>query len=162
EADGIQLGFVEGRVNPNRTMVHVNKPEGPEPDFVSFSEDVFSMATQAATHWDALAHCSHAGHIYNGYPASTITMDGGATPCGIHRAGAVVSRGVLLDVARALGREVLEPGYPIAPADLDAACELARVDLEPGDIVLVRTGQMVHLEPDRRDLVAYTWPSPGL
>ncbi|HEY1444307.1 MAG TPA: cyclase family protein [Acidimicrobiales bacterium] len=162
EADGIQLGFVEGRVNPTRTMVHVNKPEGPDPDFVSFSEDVFSMATQAATHWDALAHCSQAGHIYNGYPASTVTMEGGATRCGIHRAGAVVSRGVLLDVARALGREVLEPGYPIAPADLDAACDLARVDLEPGDIVLVRTGQMVHLEPERRDLVAYTWPSPGL
>jgi kynurenine formamidase len=162
EADGIQLGFVEGRVNPTRTTIHVNKPEGPDPEFISFSEDVFSMATQAATHWDALAHCSHAGHIYNGYPASTITAEAGATRCGIHRAGAVVSRGVLLDVARALGREVLEPGYPIAPADLDAARDLARVDIEPGDIVLVRTGQMVHLEPERRDLVAYTWPSPGL
>jgi kynurenine formamidase len=89
-------------------------------------------------------------------------MEGGATRCGIHRAGAVVSRGVLLDVARALGRDVLEPGHPIAPGDLDAACALAHVDLEPGDIVLVRTGQMVHLEPGRRDLVAYTWPSPGL
>jgi kynurenine formamidase len=162
EADGIQLGFVEGRVNPTRTMVHVNKPEGPDPEFIAFSEDVFAMATQAATHWDALAHASHAGHIYNGYPASTVTKEGGAARCGIHRAGAVVSRGVLLDVARALGREVLEPGYPIAPADLDAACELAHVDVEPGDIVLVRTGQMVHLEPERRDLVAYTWPSPGL
>jgi kynurenine formamidase len=162
EAEGIQLGFVEGRVNPTRTMAHVNQPEGPDPEFVAFSEDVFTMATQAATHWDALAHCSHAGHIYNGYPASTVTMEAGATRCGIHRAGAVVSRGVLLDVARALGRDVLEPGYPIAPADLDAACDLARVDLEPGDIVLVRTGQMVHLEPERRDLVAYTWPSPGL
>ena len=28
--------------------------------------------------------------------------------------------------------------------------------------MLVRTGQMVHLRPERRDLVAYTWPSPGL
>ena len=28
--------------------------------------------------------------------------------------------------------------------------------------MLVRTGQMVHLAPERRDLVAYTWPSPGL
>jgi kynurenine formamidase len=119
------------------------------------------MATQAATHWDALAHASHAGVIYNGYPASTVTAEGAAR-CGIHRAGAVVSRGVLLDVARALGRDVLEPGHPISPADLDAACKFAHVTPERGDIVLVRTGQMVHLEPDRRDLVAYTWPSPGL
>ena len=74
----------------------------------------------------------------------------------------MVSRGVLLDVARALGRDVLEPGYPIMPATSTRRCEMADVALEPGDIVLVRTGQMVHLAPERRDLVAYTWPSPGL
>jgi kynurenine formamidase len=161
DAEGIQLGFVKGRVNITHSMVHVNQPEGPDPDFIAFSEDVFNMATQAATHWDALAHCSHAGRLYNGYPASSVTEDGAAR-CGIHRAGVVVSRGVLLDVARGLGRDVLEPGHPIMPADLDAARELAGVELEAGDIVLVRTGQMVHLQAERRDLVAYTWPSPGL
>ena len=162
EAEGIQLGFVEGRVNPTRTMVQVNQPvNADQPDWVCFSEDVLTLATQCATHWDALAHSSYGGVIYNGYPASTVSADGAAR-CGIHRLGTVVSRGVLLDVARALGRDVLEPGYPISPGDLDAARELAQVALEPGDIVLVRTGQMVHLAPGRRDLVAYTWPSPGL
>ena len=164
EAEGIQLGFVEGRVNPTRTMVQVNQPVNAEqPEWVCFSEDVLTLATQCATHWDALAHASYGGVIYNGYPASTVSADGAAR-CGIHRLGTVVSRGVLLDVARALGADgdVLEPGYPIMPDDLDAAVELAGVDLEPGDIVLVRTGQMVHLAPDARDLVAYTWPSPGL
>ncbi len=162
EAEGIQLGFVEGRVNPTRTMVQVNQPvNADQPEWVCFSEDVLTLATQCATHWDALAHSSYGGVIYNGYPASTVSADGAAR-CGIHRLGAVVSRGVLLDVARALGRDVLEPGYPIMPGDLDAAREMADVAMEPGDIVLVRTGQMVHLAPERRDLVAYTWPSPGL
>ncbi len=162
EAEGIQLGFVEGRVNPTRTMVQVNQPvNADQPEWVCFSEDVLTMATQCATHWDALAHSSYGGVIYNGYPASTVSADGAAR-CGIHRLGAVVSRGILLDVARALGREVLQPGYPITPDDLDAACALGNVTVEPGDIVLVRTGQMVHLRPDQRDLVAYTWPSPGL
>ena len=162
EAEGIQLGFVEGRVNPTREMVQVNQPVNPEqPDWVCFSEDVVTMATQCATHWDALAHSSYGGVIYNGYPAGVVSADG-ASRCGIHRLGPVVSRGVLLDVARALGCDVLEPGYPIMPADLDAAVGLAGMELEPGDIVLVRTGQMVHLAPGRRDLVAYTFPSPGL
>ena len=162
EAEGIQLGFVEGRVNPTLTMVQVNQPvNADQPDWVCFSEDVVSLATQCATHWDALAHSSYGGVIYNGYPASSVSADGAAR-CGIHRLGAVVSRGVLLDVARALGRDVLEPGHPISPDDLDAARELAGIVLEPGDIVLVRTGQMVHLAPGQRDLVAYTWPSPGL
>jgi kynurenine formamidase len=161
-AEGIQLGFVEGRVNPTLTMVQVNQPVNADrPDWVCFSEDVVSMATQCATHWDALAHASYGGVIYNGYPASSVSADGAAR-CGIHRLGTVVGRGVLLDVARALGRDVLAPGHPIMPGDLDAASELAGVTLAPGDIVLVRTGQMVHLAAGRRDLVAYTWPSPGL
>jgi len=161
EAEGIQLGFVEGRVNPSRTMVQVNVPVNTEqPDWVCFSEDVLTLATQCATHWDALSHSSYGGVIYNGYAASTISTDGAAR-CGIHRLTTVVTRGVLLDVARALGREVLEPGYPIMPGDLDAACELAGVSVEPGDIVLVRTGHMVHLGPEG-DLVSYWWPSPGL
>ena len=161
EAEGIQAGFVEGRVNPTRIMTQVNNALSADPEWICTSEDVVTMATQCATHWDALAHCSYGGVIYNGYPASSVSADGAAR-CGIHRLTTVISRGVLLDVARAFGRDVLEAGYPIMPADLDAACELAKLSVEPGDIVLVRTGQMVHLAPGSRDLVAYTWPSPGL
>jgi kynurenine formamidase len=161
ETEGIQAGFVEGRVNPTHAMTKVNEPQSPDPEWVCFSEDVVTLATQGATHWDALGHCSYGGVIYNGYPADSVAA-GSAGRGGIHRLDTVLSRGVLLDVARALGHEVLDPGYPITPEDLDAACEMARVTIEPGDIVLVRTGQMVHLHSDPRDLVAYTWPSPGL
>jgi kynurenine formamidase len=161
EAQGIQAGFVKGRVNPSRTMIQVNEVLSPDPDWIRTSEDLLTMATQSATHWDALAHASYGGVIYNGYPASSIT-EAGAARCGIHRLTTVVSRGLLLDVARAKRVDVLEPGYPITPADLDESCALAGVDVAPGDIVLVRTGQMVHLAPEHRDLVAYTWPSPGL
>ncbi len=71
EAEGIQVGVVEGRVNPTRTMVQVNMPVNAEqPDWVCFSEDVLTLATQCATHWDSLAHSSYGGIIYNGYPAA--------------------------------------------------------------------------------------------
>jgi kynurenine formamidase len=109
--------------------------------------------------------------MYNGHPADAVTAQG-AGRLGIHLVRTLVSRGVLLDVARARGLDVLEPGYPITPEDLDAAAELARLDVIPGDVVLVRTGQMVHLAlpgrrpatgtAPRRDLLAYLFPSPGL
>jgi kynurenine formamidase len=161
EAEGIQAGFIKGRVNPTRSMIQVNEPLSADPDWVCASEDVVTLALQCATHWDALAHCSYDGHIYNGYPAASVDADG-AGRCGIHRLGAVVSRGVLLDVARTLALDVLDPGYAITPDDLSAAADLSGTAIEPGDIVLVRTGQMVHLQPPTRDLVAYTWPTPGL
>jgi kynurenine formamidase len=159
--EGIQAGFVEGRINPSVSVVQTNNPLSPDPEWICASEDVVTLATQCATHWDALAHVSYGGIIYNGFPASSVSANGAAR-CGIHKLTTVVSRGVLLDVARALGRDVLEPGYPISPDDLDAACRLAKLDIAPGDILLVRTGQMVHLRAPQRDLVAYTWPSPGL
>ncbi len=167
-SEGIQMGFVPGRENPDRTMIAVNSPLGPDPDWICASEDRVDMALQCATHWDALAHVSYAGRMYNGFPASSVTSEG-ASRCGIHLVKTLVSRGILLDVARTHGVDVLEPGYPISPEDLDAALDMARVTLEPGDIVLVRTGQMVHLALSGntslgpgRDLVAYTWPTPGL
>ena len=165
EVEGIQAGFVPGRINPRRTMIAVDEPLSPDPEWIRSSEDVVELALQCATHWDSLAHVSYRGVIYNGFPASSVT-DGGAGRCGIHLVRTLVTRGILLDVARAKEVDVLEPGHPISPEDLDAALALAGVEVEPGDIVLVRTGQMVHLHlaegpGAERDLVAYTWPTPG-
>jgi len=161
EAEGIQMGFIEGRVNPTRSMIQVNHPLSPDPDWICASEDVVTLALQCATHWDALAHASYGGSLYNGYPATSVT-EAGASLCGIHHLTTVVSRGILLDVARTLGLDRLEPGYAISPDDLSAACAAGGITPEPGDIVLVRTGQMAHLTEPGRDLIAYTWPSPGL
>ena len=161
-AEGIQVGFIEGRVNPSRTMIQVNHPAEPgPPDWICASEDVLTLATQCATHWDALAHVSYGGVIYNGYPASSVSEDGAAR-CGIHRLGAVVGRGVLLDVARAKGSTCSSRATRSCPTTSTRPARWPSLEVAPGDIVLVRTGQMVHLAPDRRDLVAYTWPSPGL
>ncbi len=175
-AEGIQMGFVPGRVNPERTMVCVNEPLSPDPEWIASSEDAVTLAMQCATHWDGLAHVSYGagpegGRLYNGFPASEVT-EKGAAKLGIHLIRTLVSRGVLLDVARSKDLEILEPGYPIMPADLDACCEMGGTSIEPGDVVLVRTGQAAHLAlPGRpglggadpvRDLVAYTWPTPGL
>src|SRR2546423_1709003 len=94
----VAASAVPGRVNPLRTMISLNTPID-DPDGPCFSDDVVTMGLQAATHWDALAHASYGGSIWNGYPASSVTVDRGATRCGIDKVGPVVSRGVLLDVA---------------------------------------------------------------
>ncbi|MFI0090928.1 cyclase family protein [Streptomyces bobili] len=157
--DGVQTGMIPGRVNPLHTMVQINQ-EIFGPGTVACSDDAVTMGLQAATHWDALPHVSHSGRIYNGRPAGTVTAHGGAEFSGIDKAPYVVSRGVLLDVARACGVDRLEGGHAVTPEDLEAAEELAGTRVRAGDIVLVRTGQMrVYLAGDRQ---AYAHPSPGL
>jgi kynurenine formamidase len=145
EAEGVQKGIVPGRFNPIRTMSYLNVPLSEDPEWICSNEDVVVMPLQCATHWDGLAHVSYGGRLYNGYPQSSVSS-AGASKCGIHLVDSLVSRGVLLDVARAKGVDVLEGGYAIQPDDLDAACELGGVRIESGDVILVRTGQMARLK----------------
>ena len=156
--DGPQIGTVPGRINPLHTMIAINAPYI-DPDGFRTSDDVIVTATQAATHWDALAHASYGGKIYNGFPAESITAELGASRCGVDKIPYIVTRGVLLDVARAKGVDRLEGGYALTPDDLDAACELARVTVQPGDVILLRTGQMQLLFAG--DKLAYCVPNPG-
>ncbi|MEU4493057.1 cyclase family protein [Streptomyces sp. NPDC023998] len=157
--DGIQTGLIPGRVNPLHTMVQINQ-ELFGPDTVATSDDAVTMGLQAATHWDALTHVSHSGKIYNGRPADTITPHTRARFSGIDKAPYVVSRGVLLDVARAKGLDRLPSDHAVTPEDLDEAAEFAGVTIRSGDIVLVRTGQIqVCLAGDKH---SYGYPSPGL
>jgi kynurenine formamidase len=156
--DGPQIGAIPGRLNPLRTMLTVNRPVF-DPEGFRTSDDIVVMGLQAATHWDALAHASYLGRIYNGHPIEGLT-EAGAAKCGIANAGRLVGRGILLDVARAKGVERLDVPYAITGEDLDAACELGKLTARPGDVVLVRTGMMRLLKAgDKQGYHGGTGPS---
>jgi kynurenine formamidase len=154
--DGPQLGFVEGRTNPVLSPFSFSAG-----DDRMWHDDSITMGTQACTHWDGLAHASYGGTLYNGYPSSAVT-DAGATVLGIHHVRTLVTRGVLLDVARARGVDRLDGGHAIGADDLDAAAELSRTTLEPGDVVLVRTGHVQHFASGDKMTYATSAPGPGL
>jgi kynurenine formamidase len=139
--DGPQNGTgVPGRINPVRTMLAVNAPFSAGPDAVAFSDDIVVTPTQTATHWDALSHVSHRGLMYNGIAAGVIDAFG-AWKLGIEDAGLVVSRGILLDVARHQGVDRLPLGFAITSDVLRQVEEGQGVPVEEGDILLIRTGQ---------------------
>lgn len=155
---GPQIGAIPGRTNPLGTMLMINTPLTGDPSNFCTSDDTVTMGIQACTHWDGLGHVSYDGQLYNGVPASVIN-EFGANRLGIHNVTTLVSRGVLLDVARAKGVDRLDGGYAITGADLDAAADMGKVDVRPGDVVLVRTGQMQHFLAG--DKMAYGTPAPG-
>lgn len=131
-------------------------------DDSAWSEDVLTTGLQAGTHWDALAHVSWRGRLYNDFGVDTITAEHGATRCGIDKVGAMVGRAVLVDVARSQGVGHLENGIAITPGDLDAACEHADAEVRAGDVVLVRTGAMSRwLAGPGAEKKAYVSGSPG-
>lgn len=159
DADGPQTGAIPGRDNPVHEMTMVNVAFTGDPAGFTTSDDRFSMGVQACTHWDALSHVGYGGLLYNDVPDSVVTGEGAAR-LGIEHFGPVVSRGVLLDIARLHGVDHFEDNHPITGEELDAAADAAGITVEPGDIVLVRTGHLHYLRIGERD--RYRLTCPGL
>lgn len=158
DANGPQTGGIPGRTNPDVQSLGVNVSYTGDPSDFTTSDDAFTMGSQAATHWDALGHVGYDGLLYNGVDAAAAVSADGASQLGIENVGPIVTRGVLLDIARLHGVDRFEDGYSITGDDLESAAARVTVQVEPGDIVMVRTGQMGFL-PDRE---RYNHPSPGL
>jgi kynurenine formamidase len=155
-----QEGGAPGRFNPLHRMLTVNTPYTGDANDACFNDDVVDMPLSAATHVDSLAHVTYGGQMYNGYSADLVTESDGATRCGADKIGPIVTRGVLLDVARAKGVDRLEQGYAMTADDLDLAVAHSGVALLPGDALLVRTGHMQHYHEG--DVWAYNHDCPGL
>ena len=150
DENGPQTGVIEGRENPVREMIMVDVQIMGDPALFTTSDDKVAMGIQACTHWDALAHVSYEGKLYNGVPSSVITEQG-ASRMGIDKITTLVSRGVLLDVARAHGVDEVEGTHAITGEDLDQAGALGKVTVRAGDIVMLRTGRMAKFLREGRD-----------
>jgi kynurenine formamidase len=116
------------------TKVH---GEIPLPDGGSSAADVITMAGHAGTHMDALNHFSCAGKFYDGHDVVSVqSYGGGVRHLSIDTVEPVARRGVLLDVAALLGVDALDADTVITPEHLARV----QVDIQPGDVVLIRTG----------------------
>lgn len=126
-------------------------PHAVDPNFVgmSGSSDIAVLNLHGLT----LTHMDCPGHYffkpakdrplagYNGLEPTSITAREGVTKGAVTLAGdGIVSRGVLLDLARLRGVDWLEPKTPIFPEDLEEAEARQGVKVQPGDILCVRTG----------------------
>ena len=104
------------------------------------------------THLDSLAHIFWDGKMYGGAPASLVSDRQGALKHDVLAvAQGVMTRGVLLDIARLRGVDVLAADDHVYPEDLEAAERAAGIRVEPGDVILMRTGEGGARRRDGRD-----------
>lgn len=104
------------------------------------------------THLDSLAHIFWDGKMYGGASASLVSDRQGALKHDVLSvAQGVTTRGVLLDIARLRGVDVLAADDHVFPEDLEAAEQAAGIRVEPGDVILMRTGEGGARRRERRD-----------
>lgn len=113
------------------------------------ADDIVIMALQCATHWDAFAHCMYRGLMYNGLSADLVSSRGAMRNDIAQLKSSLVARGVLLDLPQAQGVEALEPGTEITAEVLDDCVRALGVELQPGDVLLIRTGELARARGER-------------
>jgi kynurenine formamidase len=106
----------------------------------SSASGVLTLMEHSGTHLDALCHQANELRMFGG-----VEVDEAETPAGFARLGVetvppLLGRGVLLDVAGCRGQERLPPLAGIGGHELDACAAAQKVEVRPGDVLLVRTG----------------------
>lgn len=110
----------------------------------SFSNEVIVMSAHTATHIDALGHFSRCGCVHGGVPAHSIETPRGLTSLDAADIAPIWRPAVLFDVARHRGVASLGPAQEVTPQDLEACVREDKLDFQPGDIALIRTGWAQH------------------
>jgi kynurenine formamidase len=165
DSKGPQSGF-GGRHNPLHFMLQDggDVASGAQDSIpgLRYCDDAVTMPLQCATQWDALSHIYFDGKMYNDRGPEWVNSNGARANSIDKLKDKIVSRGVLLDIPRYHGKEWLEPGEAIFPADLDGAAARAKVSVGCGDIVLIRTGQLAQVKAEGNWGRYAGGPAPGL
>jgi kynurenine formamidase len=125
----------------------------------SNEELVVAEIGQVGTQFDTFSHQMIGTSMYNCFKLDDIASRTGFTKLGVQQVGALVTRGVLIDVAALKKTPMLPESYEITPQDLQQALAAQKLTLQPGDAVLIHTGWGTLWGKDN---ARYQRTSPGL
>jgi kynurenine formamidase len=108
---------------------------------------------------DGLGHMGFEHRYYNGLHASDFVTPTGLSKLGIHELPPIVTRGVLIDMARHMGQPILPEGTAFNRQEIQAAAAAQGITIEAGDVVLFHTGWLNVAETDP---VRFMSGEPGL
>lgn len=135
------LDTVKTAVNRNPFQHRFSKGDTWKGDV--FNSDFFGVDYHGSTHshLDGLTHITHNDSLYNGIPVTEVTSKG-ASRLGVdvYKDG-IVGRAVLIDLPLLFGRDYIPSGTPIKKADLMAFEKKFHLQIQQGDILLIRTGR---------------------
>jgi kynurenine formamidase len=143
-----------------RYMASTGQSASREP---AFAEDELFTPVHGPTHWDGLAHIMGERKLYNGYDSDTYVTDRGALRNGVQNvSNKMVTRGVLVDIARDQGVKRLSAGHLVTVEDIETAARHEGVSFLQGDVVFIRTGWMSIWYEQGKYAYRHTHGAPGI
>ena len=107
---------------------------------VNWIVEQIEATQQMGTHVDALNHLQVGDQVYNGWTLDEIVEEHGTNRLGVDTLPQLVTRGLLIDIAKLKGVRRLAAGEVVQPDDVLQVLQDHDLRVEPGDAVLFHTG----------------------
>lgn len=164
---GIVVGPDTPAFSPRSLSVTVLQPNQIETDGLgingmTYNDDIFMGWLGIGSQIDGLGHIGIKHEYYNGHHDSEFAKADGLTKLGVEKIPPLVTRGVLLDMAKYFAQEIVQEGTPYTKEDIVAAAETQGVELREGDTVLFHSGWLNLLDGSEEDKKRYVSVEPGL
>jgi kynurenine formamidase len=114
------------------------------PHKLAFHSCALYISDNLGTQIDGLGHITTGAdnHWYNGFREAEWGGDFGIRKADADGIPPIIGRGVLIDVAGWKGVDALPANFPITSKELRGALDAQKMDVTPGDIVMIRTGTL--------------------
>ncbi len=108
----------------------------------TYTSNALFISDNVATQIDSLGHIYEGSppHAYNDFRYEDIQSDWGLLKLGAETIPPIIAPATMIDVAKSTGEDPLPESYAIGPDELQKALDEQGVDIDPLDVVLVRTG----------------------
>lgn len=128
----------------------------------TYNDDIFMGWLGIGPQIDGLGHAGIDHVYYNGHTDSEFADAAGLTKLGLEKLPGLVGRGVMLDMAKHFGVDMVEAGTPYTEEDIKAAATAQGVTLGEGDVVLFNSNWMNLLDGENPDPERFGASEPGV
>lgn len=164
---GIVVDSKTPAFSPRSLSISVLQPnqigtEGLGTNGMTYNDDIFMGWLGIGPQIDGLGHIGIKHTYYNGFKDSEFAKADGLTKLGIEKLPPMVARGVVLNMAKFYGQDIVKEGTAYTKEDIVAAAEQQSVEIRKGDVVMFHSGWLALLDGENQDHERYVSVEPGL
>lgn len=126
---------------------------------MTYADDIINGWVGVGSQLDGLGHAGVDQLYYNGVHGNDFIKPDGLTKFGTHALPPIVTRGILIDMAKCAGKDILDVGYAYTSELIEACAAQQDTEIRRGDVVLFNSGWMNMMA---KDLTTYNKGEPGL
>ncbi|MGO1120721.1 cyclase family protein [Rhodovibrionaceae bacterium A322] len=164
---GIVIDSTTPAFSPRSMSITVLQPNQIETDGLgtnqlTYNDDIFMGWLGIGPQIDGLGHIGIKHTYYNGHVDTDFAKADGLKKLGLEKLPPIVTRGVMLDMAKFYGQDIVKEGTPYTKEDIQAAAKQQGVEIRKGDVVLFHSNWLELLDGENQDHDRYVSVEPGL